>query len=171
MTGTFFKEIESVHPTHVAANPCGSPHFSAQNAASPFGLPLLPAKSLAAPALFACKRAHDVPACYQLFADFPTFPQPGTGRARCPACSSFSQPPKAGVRMCRFARLALSYSPVKLVQYGLISLGLITGDGNKIGFAQARFPRDRLHIPCDVIRIYIFIIGSHIFRYDPELHG
>ena len=48
--------------------------------------PLLPAKSLAAPALFACKRSwspvgtvqdrprrqprpHDVPACYQLFAD------------------------------------------------------------------------------------------------------
>ena len=27
---------------------------------------------------------------------FPTFPQPGTGRARCPACSSFSQPPRAG---------------------------------------------------------------------------
>ena len=76
--------------THVAANPCGSPHFSAQNAASPFGLPLLPAKSLAAPALFACKRAHDVPACYQLFADFPTFPQPGTGGARCPTCSFFS---------------------------------------------------------------------------------
>ena len=53
-------------------------------------LPLLSAKSLAAPALFACKRAHDVPACYQLFADFPTFPQPGTGRARRPACSFFS---------------------------------------------------------------------------------
>lgn len=52
--------------------------------------PLLSAKSHAAPALFACKRAHDVPACYQLFADFPTFPQPGTGRARRPACSFFS---------------------------------------------------------------------------------
>ena len=71
----------------------------------------------------------------------------------------------------RSARLALPYPSVKLVQYGLISLGLIAGDGNKIGFAQARFPRDRLHILCDVIRIYIFIIGSHIFRYNPELHG
>ncbi len=86
----FFIDIYFITLTHVAANPCGSPHFSAQNAASPFGLPLLSAKSHAAPALFACKRAHDVPACYQLFADFPTFPQPGTGRARRPACSFFS---------------------------------------------------------------------------------
>ncbi len=30
---------------------------------------LLPAKSHAAPPLFACKRAHNAPACYQLFAD------------------------------------------------------------------------------------------------------
>ena len=88
--GSRDRRFKSCPRNHVAANPCGSPHFSAQNAASPFRLPLLPAKSLAAPALFACKRAHDVPACYQLFADFPTFPQPGTGRARRPACSFFS---------------------------------------------------------------------------------
>ena len=88
--GSRDRRFKSCPRNHVAANPCGSPHFSAQNAASPFGLPLLPAKSLAAPALFACKRAHDVPACYQLFADFPTFPQPGTGGARCPTCSFFS---------------------------------------------------------------------------------
>ena len=30
---------------------------------------LLPAKSHAAPPLFACKRAHNTPACYQLFAE------------------------------------------------------------------------------------------------------
>lgn len=30
------------------------------------------------------------------FCGFSTFPQPGTGRVRCPACFSFSQPPKAG---------------------------------------------------------------------------
>ena len=30
--------------------------------------PALPAKSHAAPPLFACKRAHNAPACYQLFA-------------------------------------------------------------------------------------------------------
>ena len=37
--------FESLLARHVAANPCGSSHFSAQNAASPYGLPLLSAKS------------------------------------------------------------------------------------------------------------------------------
>ena len=43
---------------------------SAQKAAGCVApLLLLPAKSHAAPPLFACKRAHNAPACYQLFAD------------------------------------------------------------------------------------------------------
>ena len=33
----FFIDVYFITLTHVAANPCGSPHFSAQNAASPFG--------------------------------------------------------------------------------------------------------------------------------------
>ncbi len=105
--GSRDRRFKSCPRNHVAANPCGSPHFSAQNAASPFGL-VSPAGSVGAgraplgrstaplreksrsARLLGCKRAHDVPACYQLFADFPTFPQPGTGRARRPACSFFS---------------------------------------------------------------------------------
>ena len=43
--------------------------FILKIAATPFGLPLLPAKSHAAPPLFACKRAHNALACYQLFAE------------------------------------------------------------------------------------------------------
>ena len=39
--------FESLLARHVAANPCGSPHFSAQNAASPFGL-VSPAGSVGA---------------------------------------------------------------------------------------------------------------------------
>ena len=39
--------FESGHRHHVAARPCTSPHFSAQNAASVYGLPLLPEKGLA----------------------------------------------------------------------------------------------------------------------------
>ena len=57
------------------------------------------------------------------------------------------------------------------VSYSFISVHLITGDGNQIGFAKVCFPGDRRYIFCDVIRIYIFIIGSHIFGYDSELHG
>ncbi len=41
----FFIDVYFITLTHVAANPCGSSHFSAQNAASPYGLPLLSAKS------------------------------------------------------------------------------------------------------------------------------
>ncbi len=43
----FFIDIYFITLTHVAANPCGSPHFSAQNAASPFGL-VSPAGSVGA---------------------------------------------------------------------------------------------------------------------------
>ena len=41
----FFIDFYFITLTHVAAHPCGSSHFSAQNAASPYGLPLLSAKS------------------------------------------------------------------------------------------------------------------------------
>ena len=43
----FFFDVYFITLTHVAANPCGSPHFSAQNAASPFGL-VSPAGSVGA---------------------------------------------------------------------------------------------------------------------------
>ena len=62
----------SRQPSHVGAKSALRPrHFlpTAQKAAGCVApLLLLPAKSHAAPPLFACKRAHNALACYQLFA-------------------------------------------------------------------------------------------------------
>ena len=91
----------SRQPSHVAVSPCGSPRFSfLKIAATPFGLPLLPAKSHAAPPLFACKRAHNALACYQLFAEKgkgTAFSLPSVPRF-CP--SVFPAQPKIG-RRCK----------------------------------------------------------------------
>ena len=67
------RRFESCHLDHVGAKSALLRRLflpAAQKAAGCVApLLLLPAKSHAAPSLFACKRAHNASACYQLFAD------------------------------------------------------------------------------------------------------
>ena len=67
------RRFESCHLDHVGAKSALLRRLflpTAQKAAGRVApLLLLPAKSHAAPSLFACKRAHNASACYQLFAD------------------------------------------------------------------------------------------------------
>ena len=56
--------------THVAVSPCGSPRFSfLKIAATPFGLPLLPAKSLVCSGCSLASAVATPPLHYQLFAE------------------------------------------------------------------------------------------------------
>ena len=55
--------------------------------------------------------------------------------------------------------MVIKYDSPKLASHEIGSIYFVMSSGY------------RLHILCDVIWIYIFIIGSHIFRYDSKLHG
>ena len=66
----------------VAANPCGSPHFSAQNSASPFGLPILSEKSHACYACSLVNALTTAPLRYQLFSGKGIFCPRGFGPVR-----------------------------------------------------------------------------------------